>query len=459
MSTKTKFWNDTAQYIANNTNGIPPKNWTKSEIDPFLHHFYQQLKQRCTENTSLIEACSWQQPKDGQAPSGSTISYDSFRRIFITKKSMGNRTTRNMFAIYMGYTSYDDYFCQNNAAPAPDTSPLARQEVHKWHADAQPLIQKNISTKGKQQLILWKVLAIVSGLVLSFFLMAYHTSVLFSPSNPPLLQEPPKLIFRNDNGIGIISTSGDEPIQVVSNRRYLTGFDYDPEHWLLFWSNSNSNKSYLGVSYVQPDSMFHEIVLGSLKRQVISEVKYPAGIALDIDQKLVYCADYGNSTVKVFDYQGLLLESDLVKGLSGATSSVELDLKHQQLYWTEVSNHKIGKFDLQTKEGTPNFIINAGIYPDGLSIDPIHNRLYWSSSASMEIGMAELPTGISKLIKVNIPPAAVEVHATEQLLYFSALQSDVIRIGRITTDSILFQAEAPLLFTFGSLPSVLKIVY
>ena len=202
-----------------------------------------------------------------------------------------------------------------------------------------------------------------------------------------------------------------------------------------------------------------KILLGSFRRQIISDVKYPSGIALDPNHNLLYCADYGDSTIKVFNYEGKLLEPNLIEGMNGAPSSVEIDLLNNTLYWTDVSNDRIGKFDLQTFEANPYFITNAGVYPDGLSIDTLNNRLFWASAKSMEIGMADLSTGNSKLIKVDISPAAVEISSKDQMLYFSALKSDAIRKGKVTTDSIFFFPNDQLIYTYGSLPSVLKLTH
>lgn len=458
MSTKAKFWIDASQHITNDTTGEHPENWTKSEIDPFLRYLHQKLQQRCTEAPYLIEACGWQKPKQGELPDGSTISYDSFRRIFITRESEGNRTTRNMFAIYMGYQSYEDYLNQNNNKQSAGSKALPKEE-----APANLNTDQSLSSlPAKRRPLIWKSL-FITVLTLLFFFQAYK-ALNFSnpnglPSNIPPIEKSPKLIFRNDNGIAVMSTEGGKPVQVISNRRYLTGIDYDAQSRLLFWSNSNSSKSYLGISCAQLDSTLSQIVPGSLRRQVISKVEYPAGIALDPNKKLLYCADYGDSTIKVFNYQGVLLEPNLIRGMKGAPSSLELDISNHKLYWTDVSHHRIGRFDTQTLVSEPNFIPNAGRYPDGLSVDTINNMLYWASPESMEIGVANLYTGNVQLLKVDVPPAAVEVNVVEQALYFSSLKSDAIRRGEITNDSILFDPSNSLLYTHGNLPSVLKLAH
>lgn len=447
MSTKAKFWIDVAQHITYDTGGEPPEKWTKSEIDPFLKYFHQELQKRCAQDPALIEACGWQKPKNGSIPDGSTISYDSFRRIFITRESKGNLTTRNMFAIYLGYGSYDDYgraaHAGIHARSVPSTGSIAEEEAEDKEDSPMPAPARNTFFKPA-------IFAICAVLVAGFLILKT-----IAASTPPL----PKtlLLFRNDNGIAVMPPEGELPIQVISNRRYLTGMDYDYKNHLLFWANSNSSKSYLGISCARLNSANSQIIPGSLKDQHIKVVSHPAGIALYPDKEMLFCADYGDSTIKVFNYEGVLLNAALGNPLPGRPSSVELDLANQKLYWTDVSNHRIGRIDLLTLEVEPDFITDAGLYPDGLSVDSIHNRLFWASPKSRQIGFVDLTTGRPKLINVDAPIAAVEVNPADSLLYCSLLESDVIRKGQVTPDSVFFNAQTPPIYTHGSRPSVLKI--
>jgi hypothetical protein len=449
MSTKAKFWIDVAQHITNDAGGEPPVKWTKSEIDPFLKYFHQQLQKRCAEDPALIEACGWQHPKNGAIPDGSTISYDSFRRIFITKESQGNRTTRNMFAIYMGYQSYDDYgkFTHTEAGTpkAPTNQEVTEETTENAEESPVPIADyfKNASFNAV-------IFAVCTVLATSFILFKNISAS--TPSLPKTL-----LLFRNDNGIALMPPEGDLPIQVISNRRYLTGIDYDYKNQLLFWANSNSSESYLGISCARLNSTHSQIIPGSLKDQHIKEVIYPAGIVLYPEKEMLFCADYGDSTIKAFNYEGQLLDAAFGNPLPGKPSSVELDIVDQKLYWTDVSNHKIGRIDLFTLNIEPDFITDAGLYPDGLSVDSIHNRLFWASHKSRQIGFVDLKTGKSKLINVDAPIAAVEVNPADSLLYCSLLGSDVIRKGKVTPDSVFFDLQTPPIYTHGSRPSVLKI--
>ncbi len=449
MSTKTQFWIDVAEHIFKDTGGEPPEKWTKSEIDPFLTYFHQQLQERCAENPALIEVCGWQQPKNGAIPNGSTISYDSFRRIFITGESKGNRTTRNMFAIYMGYQSYDDYgriaHAKTNTPEVPATIDIAEEEAEDMEDNRIPVADSPRNAFFKPAIV-----AVCAILTVGFL-------IIISISAPTHSLPTTLLLFRNDNGIAVMLAEEDLPIQVISNRRYLTGMDYDHKNHLLFWANSNSSESYLGISCARLNSTNSQIIPGSLKDQHIKQVKYPAGIALYPDKEMLFCADYGDSTIKVFNYEGQLLDSAFGNHLPGKPSSVELDIVNQKLYWTDVSNHKIGRIDLLTFEVEPDFISNAGLYPDGLSVDSIHNQLFWASPKSRQIGIADLETQKSKLINVDDPIAAVEVNPFDSLLYCSLLGSDVIRKGLVTPDSVVFDARMPLIYTHGSRPSVLKI--
>lgn len=90
----------------------PPANWQKGEVNKFLDHFSDIVREHCRKSEKLAKLLqvptlkgSWQYEKLG------IPSYDAFRRIFITKENDSNPNYRDQFAIYLGYDSCGD--CMN----------------------------------------------------------------------------------------------------------------------------------------------------------------------------------------------------------------------------------------------------------------------------------------------------------------------------------------------------------
>ncbi|MEQ9264174.1 MAG: hypothetical protein RLN81_03075 [Balneolaceae bacterium] len=96
-----QFWEDVVTTIEEQFGRGNPKEWEESDIEDFLMHLNEVVNLRLEEDELLKEAYE----KNAWAP----ISAITFRNIFQYKKSKGNKTTRNGFAIYMGYQSAADY--------------------------------------------------------------------------------------------------------------------------------------------------------------------------------------------------------------------------------------------------------------------------------------------------------------------------------------------------------------
>jgi len=105
-----QYWNLIAHKISMETNIGSPEDWNKSMIENFIFNLIERLKIECQHNEFKAKLCRVPKIKGAYAFDQLKFSYDSFRRIFITKESKGNKTTKHMFAIYLGYNSYIEFW-------------------------------------------------------------------------------------------------------------------------------------------------------------------------------------------------------------------------------------------------------------------------------------------------------------------------------------------------------------
>lgn len=422
------FWKEISQLLFSETGFSLPSQWNKGEIDAFLRRFLKRLKEICQQDPEKAALCGLILIKGGQL-SDPTLSYHSFRRIFITKESQGKPTTREMFAIYFGYDSAHDLMAQKGIVeePRPQRS-----------ATPQPI---KPSRKPR-----W---AILTTLIIIVLLLLIKCA--FSNS------ETRHMIVKNERGIAWINLKNRHLTQIIDHSPFVIGIDFDPNTNTLFWANAHEN--YQCLSSAQLNSAFTGVEEITLNNRLTQRMKYPAGIALDTKNKFIYCADYLDSVIIKYNYQGKILDSSLVGKLSGRPSSIELDTKRQILYWTDVISHKIGRIFLIDRRIEPDFIRAPGKSPDGLSLDTIHNKIYWAVNGGKEIGWANLSSPTPHWIRLNQRPSAVEVDAVKGILYCTFWDSKLIGELRLPAKRTIYKFSTENTFFAGaSSPGVVKII-
>lgn len=77
-------------------------------INNFIYEFLNDLEYKCKRDIDKAILCGVPIVKNEILIDSLTFSYDSFRRIFLTKESNGRKTTKNMFAVYLGFNNYTD---------------------------------------------------------------------------------------------------------------------------------------------------------------------------------------------------------------------------------------------------------------------------------------------------------------------------------------------------------------
>lgn len=443
MTISEKYWESIAEKIAIDFKNGHPKNWRKGDIDLFLAALLSKLEQICRQDKEKAERCGVPTIKDEFRSDQLRLSYDSFRRIFVTKGSEGNLRTKEMFAIYFGYDSYNDYLIKTEIK-GDDTGESITPEIQIPNA-ANEVNQLQKYNSKKSKVIKRSAVPII---IIAILLLLRFC---FSPT-----QEKELLLFRHDSGVTIMNLKDKKPIPLITGiREGIAGIEVDVENKCFFWANGSSwespyiSKAYLSRSFTGLDQK-------PIEFKFIDNVDGPTGIALNSVKKRIYCGVYGERTIAEYDYDGALINRCLIEGIQGIPSSLELDIKNQILYWTDIENNTIGKFNLDSNKVEINFIADAGPYPDGLSIDPVDNKLYWTNYKNNRIGWADLSNPEPHFIVVDFQPSAVKIDAENRFIYYSAQNSNVIIKGMITKDGINFNPDDK--FEVDNRPAVIKLI-
>ena len=95
-----EFWEYVAIDLEEQTHLGKPETWNKSIIESFLGEFLDEIKIKCRKHETgyLAELCGLTRVNGEFHYDQIDLSYDTFRRIFITKESLGNNTTKNLFS-------------------------------------------------------------------------------------------------------------------------------------------------------------------------------------------------------------------------------------------------------------------------------------------------------------------------------------------------------------------------
>ncbi|MDX1941049.1 MAG: hypothetical protein SFU99_10890 [Saprospiraceae bacterium] len=438
MSVSKKYWKSIANRIATDFKNGHPENWKKRDIELFLTALQSRLEQICRGDKKKTRRCGVPTIKGEIRYDKLTLSYDAFRRIFIVDESEGNQRTKEMFAIYFGYDSFNDYLIKNDIKA--DDDEIAPIKIPKG-------IEEIIRTEKNKwsKIVKWIAAAIIIFIILFWFKFCN-----------PFPQEQELLLFGHETGVAILNVKSKKTIPLITNiREGLTGIEVDVANKCFFWANWSSWQSpYISKAYL--NSSFTGLDQKPIQFKFIDNVGRPAGIALNPVKKRIYCALYGEHTIAEYDYNGELINRCLIEGMKGRPSSVELDIEKQILYWTDVENNTIGKFNLDSNEAEINFIADAGPFPDGLSIDPVDNKLYWTNVRNNRIGWTDLSNPEARFIPVELAPSATKVDAANRSIYYSAFYSNVIIKGTITKNGIIFNPEDK--FKVNNMPAVIKLI-
>ncbi len=128
-----EFWNDVVEFIKVDYNQeLPPSQWTESIIQDFLIYQKEVVNALLEQNPVLAEVYG--------TSNWGTVSAGTFRLIFDKKTTKGNPSTRNGFALYMGFRSAEHYLSVKREGKFSGTGQYRKQRLmNKKEEEAVPV--------------------------------------------------------------------------------------------------------------------------------------------------------------------------------------------------------------------------------------------------------------------------------------------------------------------------------
>ena len=412
METQEIFWISIATRIEKEFGQGHPTTWGRSKGGLFLKAFKLRLAEFCNQDITKAEKCGLTGIESPFDHSQIQCSYHTLWRVLIKDGKNGNATTRNMFAIYFGYDSFEDYVIKNNLL---DEKGSANKNEVSFKTVGEDL--KDEKSKRNRKLIFW-ILFLIGCSVIAVVICKSIYSL-------------PKKILIISSVKGLMKINPENNYcDILLEGENITGHIFDPKEGVLFYSITNHNFRTVGRASLNKRLMVENRIPRFTKR-----LGYPLGIALDSKNRKIFIADcgdlntLGDGEIIVYDYNGKLLSPSLFPDLDMDPSSIIYDNKNKILYWTDPQNFRISKYDFMKKKVDINFLSDVGTGADGLTLDTLNNKLYWASNRDSLIGWTDLNIfpPISRLMKTNESIGALEYDHQAGRLYFNSHRE--VKIG------------------------------
>lgn len=115
MRSLEKYWDSVSKDLEAFYGKGHPSKWKKIQISLFLEDLFFKIIEICKSDNNKARKIGIPFVKgkfhfEGFYP----LSYDTFRRIFITQESNGRPSLREIFSIYLGYESFQDYILKKD---------------------------------------------------------------------------------------------------------------------------------------------------------------------------------------------------------------------------------------------------------------------------------------------------------------------------------------------------------
>jgi DNA-binding beta-propeller fold protein YncE len=211
-----------------------------------------------------------------------------------------------------------------------------------------------------------------------------------------------KLYFLDHNYGNFLFTSslsngGSSSKVLASSVIYLpTRFEIDSLNRKIYWINSHTSF---------PNSRSQAIMKSNLDgtevKQLINypKVKYPFGIALDINVNKIYWTDSETKSIGVMDLDGSndkVFINDKID-----PRELKIDLLSKKLYWTDFESKKLLKANLDGSNIEEVINLN-NTFSFGFDISHKNNKMFWTNQNDNSIYSAELNgSNITKVLQTS----------------------------------------------------------
>ena len=165
MFDSVKYWESVANVIEESFKHGALKQWDESTISIFLIHLENTVRAKLSEDPEMAERCGVPYIKGRYAiEQWRTIDSSTFRRIFIYRKSSGSKQTRQQFAIYLGYTSFEEFCIKNSIVSKKD-----KEKVELPKKDYTAVLKRIALPKVFNWMLLWLLTSLLLHNILGIF--------------------------------------------------------------------------------------------------------------------------------------------------------------------------------------------------------------------------------------------------------------------------------------------------
>ena len=126
MKLSEKFWEYVATKLYEEVGYAHPRDWQQDDIDSFLSKLEQKVKEACRSDSNLSIRCKVPYIKGRyEVDQWTAIDSSTFRRMFHHGKTQHcKKKTKNQFAVYLGYSSFEDLIKREGIAADKDSEVL-----------------------------------------------------------------------------------------------------------------------------------------------------------------------------------------------------------------------------------------------------------------------------------------------------------------------------------------------
>ena len=108
MDRKEVFRNEVIEFIQKHFRQTHPSTWGRSVSEEFLDHLEKAILDRTKEDEQLAEICKVTISKSGSR-NWASMSVTTIEKYLKYTSTLGSTYTRDILAVYMGYSSYENY--------------------------------------------------------------------------------------------------------------------------------------------------------------------------------------------------------------------------------------------------------------------------------------------------------------------------------------------------------------
>lgn len=206
-------------------------------------------------------------------------------------------------------------------------------------------------------------------------------------------------------------------------------------------------------------SIFRANVDGSAIEQVVTGLRGPQYIALDVAADKMYWTETGGQAIKRANLDGTGVE-ELVTGVGLAfqPEGIALDVGGGKMYWANAFG-KIQRANLEIPSGdTPSTrtdvedVVDTTVDPRGIALDLSGAKIYWTSTTAGKIQRANLDgTNIQDLVTTGpgTDPASIALDVNAGKMYWTEFTVAKVRRANLDGTDIDDLVTADIIQPFG----------